>query len=158
MSSLDERRLQKWAENLKSSDTELCISSAKKLGNLGDPKAIPALIAAMEHRTPVVSAAAARALGQIGDKAAVSALVKVVRNHQDATVQTAAIQSLGKIGDESAIPALSQTIDDYIAGTSGDRMSRIRGYNYGLLTEAVYALRQIGTPKALKAASKADQL
>lgn len=158
MSDLDERRLKKWADNLKSSDTELAISSAKKLGKLGDSKAVPALIEAMEHRTPVVSAAAARALGQIGDKSAISALVKTVKTHRDSTVQTAAIQSLGQIGDESAVPALAQTIDDYIASTSGDRMSRIRGYNYGLLTEAVYALRQIGTPKALKAASKADQL
>lgn len=157
-SELDERRLKKWLGNLNGHDSELSASSAEKLGKLGHPGAVPDLIKAMENRVSMVSAAAAQALGEIKDKSAVPSLLKVARGHNDSVVQTAAMKALGEIGDERAVPVLEGIIDEYLRSTSGDRLSRIRGFNYALLDTAVYSLRRIGTPRALRAAKKADQL
>lgn len=157
-SNIEERRLHKWINSLGDYDTAVASSAAEKLGRLGNPQAVPALVEAMRTRVTIVSAAAAAALGVIRDRSAVPALIETVRNHNDPVVRTAAIKSLGEIGDPKAVPALSQTIDEYLRSSNGDRLTAIRGYNYALLTTAVYALRLIGTPEALRAARKADHI
>lgn len=155
---LTERRLKRWIDNLNDYDIDTCISAAEKLGKLGHPDAVDALINAMKNRMPAVAAAAAHALGELKHSRSVQPLMEIARSHHDVQLRTAAIKALGEIRDARAIATLASIIDEYLATKRGDRMTTIRGYSYALLTEAAYALRQIGTPEALRAARKADQI
>ncbi len=56
------------------------------LGNAGDPAAVPALAAAMEHEESLVRSHAVWALGQIGGPEAISALERALTNEKDAQV------------------------------------------------------------------------
>lgn len=155
---LTERRLRKWLETLDDPDVTAAANAAEKLGKLGHTGALQPLINAMKTRAEVVAAACAQALGDLNDRAAVPALIEIARYHDEPIVRTAAIQSLGSIGDPRAVPALSHIIDEYLAGRAGDRLSKIRGYNYAMLTITVESLKRIGTPQALRAAAKAREL
>lgn len=155
---LTERRLKKWLETLEDPDVSAAANAAEKLGKLGHTGAVQPLVKAMKTRSELVAAAAARALGDLHDRSAVAALIDVAKNHDEAIVRTAAIQSLGMIGDARAVIPLSQILDDYLSGRANDRLSKIRGYNYALLTSTVTALQQIGTPQALRAAAKAREI
>lgn len=155
---LKERRLKKWIETLDDPDSSAASSAAEKLGKLGHPGAVEPLVKAMKMRSEMVASAAARALGDLHDRTAVMALIEVAKTHDEAIVRTAAIQSLGMIGDSRAVAPLAQILDDYLSGRANDRLAKIRGYNYALLTSTVTALQQIGTPQALRAAAKARQI
>jgi epoxyqueuosine reductase len=57
------------------------------LGNIGDPQAIPALIAALHDYEPLVRGHAAWALGRIGGEEARRALEKALGNEEDEEVK-----------------------------------------------------------------------
>jgi HEAT repeat protein len=103
------------------------------LGNIGDPRAVPALIEALKDEDEYVRSYAASALGKIG-KPAVPALIEALK-HEDKTVRWSAAFSLDKIG-EPAVPVLIEALKH------GDKF--IRGY-------AAWILGRMGTPEALKA-------
>ena len=85
------------------------------LGNLGDRRATPMLVDAIEHdEAPETRIYAALALGRLHDAAAVPALVKVFQS-DERDVRKAAVYALGEIGDPRAIPALETALNDPIA-------------------------------------------
>lgn len=93
--------------NLDQGDSEegrLRVTMAQTLGILGDPKAVPVLIKAMEQTKEVqpvrVHRYAAKALGQIGDPSAVDALLTVTFRVPDAPTTT-------NIGERSKVALVS---------------------------------------------------
>lgn len=155
MSPVPKARLNKWIRILGDTDTEMSKVAAKKLGDMGDQDAVPALIEALETRTYDVCLEAARALGQLGDSRAVPALVRTMNSHHEILVQTAAAQSLGLIGDATAVQALKEVTEDYLKSYR-NRYDRLHNNRRGLYTEAIRALKQIGTPEAIRIARKAE--
>jgi len=79
--------------------------AAATLGNLGDPRAVEPLIAALSDRNWRVRCAAAEALGKLGDERAVEPLIAAL-HHADTNTQTAAAEALGKLGDARSIEPL----------------------------------------------------
>ncbi len=153
-----QKRLEKWLRTLDEGDRDLNRIAAEKLGEIGDPAAVPALCAALERRPADVSAAAARALGAIKDVSAVPALLTAMRTHFDALVNMAAAEALGEIGDDTAINALKKVIDEYNSEYRGNRHARFYNNKRGLYTAAIRSLERIGTPKAMKIAKDATRI
>lgn len=83
------------------------------LGSLGDPAALPALLACLESegREELVAACVA-ALGQIGDPAALPALLPLAAGAGAAPLRMQAIQALGGIADPAARAALIALLAD----------------------------------------------
>ena len=80
--------------------------AAQALGQLGDSRAIPALINALEWKyDSYLHSCAAEALGEIGDPVAVPGLI-VALTDGHARVKGHAAQALGRIGDPRAIRPL----------------------------------------------------
>lgn len=92
---------------------------AVALGNLGDPRAIPALAAALaEDASPLVRAHAAWALGRIGGDGARTALSSAAAREEDAPVREEIGQALaaltlgsGPAGAAAPVPAASPAAD-----------------------------------------------
>jgi len=158
MASIEEQRLNKWIKVLHGKDAEMSRIAAEKLGDIGNPVAIPDLDKALHTRTLFVAAVAAKSLGRIGDKSAVNSLIKALSNkRQDVVVRTAAAEALGNIGHYSAISSLEEVVNDYIEKYKNDRYNLIQGYERGLFTTAIRSLKQIGTSKANRIASNAEK-
>jgi len=84
--------------------------AAWALGELGDPAAVPGLVAALDDPDPLVIAKALTALGLIGDAAALQAIAPALR-HANWRVGRAAAEALGRIGTE-ALPILLEAAAD----------------------------------------------
>lgn len=158
MASIEEQRLKKWIQVLHDNDTEMSRIAAEKLASIGDKRAVPELVKALEGRTMFVAAAAAKALGILGDKSAINSLVHTMSNtRNDVVVRTACAEALGLIGHYTAIEGLQGVIEDYINKNKHDRFNHIHGYERGLFTTAIRSLKQIGTPKAKRIAFDAEK-
>jgi HEAT repeat protein len=84
------------------------------LGNLGDRRATPLLVDALNDPAPETRIYAALALGRLHDRAAVPALLQVfAKDERD--VRKAAAYALGEIGDPGALPQLVGALNDPIA-------------------------------------------
>jgi HEAT repeats len=98
-------RLEDLAKTLESDPSEKArISAAVGLGNLADPRGIPALVRALSDRSPSVRGLAASALGHIRDPRAVSGLERALGDH-DERVRTRAREALTAIRGDRAAPA-----------------------------------------------------
>jgi HEAT repeat protein len=86
------------------------VRAAKRLGEIGDVHAIPALIEALRDKNLLVRMEAARALGEIGDAEAVSALIGALRDESD-SVQLDAAVALNNIGTLDALAAVDAWLD-----------------------------------------------
>jgi HEAT repeat protein len=84
------------------------------LGNLGDQRATPLLITALEDRAPETRIYAALALGRLRDARAVEPLLEVYRK-DERDVRKAAAYALGELRDPRAVPALVASLQDPIA-------------------------------------------
>jgi len=84
------------------------------LGNLGDRRATPLLIDALNDRATETRLYAALALGRLKDPAAVEPLLRVFTS-DERDVRKAAAYALGEIGDRRALPALAGALNDPIA-------------------------------------------
>jgi HEAT repeat protein len=78
---------------------------AKVLGDIGDPRAVESLIAAIADVDGDVSEAAVEALGKIGDPRAVEPLIKVLKDGSW-RLGCAAARALGEIGDSRGVEPL----------------------------------------------------
>ncbi|MEG4275078.1 MULTISPECIES: HEAT repeat domain-containing protein [unclassified Microcoleus] len=89
---------------------------ARILGDLGDARAVPVLIATLkddchnnwDYATKV---SAAKALGQIKDKRATYSLIEALQDNQD-EVRQMAVWALGEIGDLRAVDSLIDALRD----------------------------------------------
>jgi HEAT repeat protein len=136
--------------------------AADALGKLGDPRAVPDLLRALEDKVDMVRGHAANALGQIGDRRAVSPLLDLLRE-PDMLIRWTAAEALGHLGDPSAVlPLLEAWINadhEMILEVTGEAISRIGEAAQGPLREALddpreevqraarYILGQLGAPQ-----------
>lgn len=158
MPTVEEQRLNKWIKVLHGRDAEMSRIAAEKLGEIGNPVAIPELEKALAGRTMFVAANAAKAMGRIGHKSSVPALIKALTDkNQDVVVRTAAAEALGEIGHYSAIEGLEMVVNNYVTKYKNDRYNLIQGYERGLFTTAIRSLKLIGTPKSKRIAAQAER-
>ena len=153
---MSDQRLRQWLEVLREPDAEMSKIAADKLGEIGNPEALPDLITAMQKRTVQVAAAAAKALGKLKDKRAVPPLIQALSSHQDILVQTAAADSLGKMRAVDGIPALKKVIETYLQTYKHDHFTMTRSHQRGLFITCIDALKAIGTIDAVRFASKVE--
>lgn len=83
--------------------------AALALGDLKDPRAVPALISALS--VPSVDLGAIWALAKIDDKRAVDPLIALLARN-DPTVQVMAIRALERMNAKESIPALYRLLND----------------------------------------------
>ncbi|PIQ81609.1 MAG: hypothetical protein COV76_07880 [Candidatus Omnitrophica bacterium CG11_big_fil_rev_8_21_14_0_20_64_10] len=138
--------------------------AATELEALGDPAAVPALIAALADRDSLPRGGAAEALKGIPDRRAVPALIRELRD-LDAAVRRAAAEALGKIGDRTAVPALSRALfhrDVELRRKSVEALALLRDpscsralvktftdWDPGIRTKAAAALVDFGSPEVV---------
>jgi len=111
--------------------------------DLGDPRAVEPLIAAIGDENERVRQGAARALGQLGDPHALEPLTAAL-DDESKWVRQAAVISLGRIGDRRAVEMLFVVLGR--SGTHrvlGDRDEDVR-------EAAAIALGQIGDRRAVE--------
>ncbi len=137
---------------------------AEALGEIGDPRAIPALVGALKDENERVRRAAAVALGRIGAPA-VPALIGALKD-ADREVRRAAAEALGRIGDREAVPALIGALKDAdweVRGAAAEALVRIgapavpalvgalKDENGWVRGAAAEALGRVGDPRAVPA-------
>jgi GTPase SAR1 family protein len=100
-------------DQLTDKKNDACAHSAYALGEIGSPKAIPALLQAMEHnKNSDVRWRAAFALGNIGNPEVIPTLLKAMQNDKDISVRWRATYALGIIGSMEVIPELLMTLEN----------------------------------------------
>lgn len=99
------------ARYVTSADPALAARAMLGLGRLGNPSAIPVVVAGLSDPTrPVqVRRMAAFALGLLGTRAAIAPLVAATRD-RDSIVAGYAADALGRVGADSAVSPLSQVL------------------------------------------------
>jgi len=81
------------------------------LGELGDVRAVPALLRALsDSRGTVRPCLAAQSLGRLGDPRAVDALIEAAGQDRNEDLRLCAIKSLGLLRSERAVPVLAQRV------------------------------------------------
>ncbi len=108
--------------------------AARTLGRVGDPAAVPELIAALGDPERSVRREAAKALGSIQDERAVPALVKALGD-PDTNVRFYAAYALGEIKDPRAAATLVQVLRDP---------------QWTVRDQAAWALREIGDERTIE--------
>ncbi|HEX6940532.1 MAG TPA: M56 family metallopeptidase [Longimicrobiales bacterium] len=104
------------------------------LGEIGDPRAVPALAAVVRSDSDAeVRRGAVWALGEIGDPAAVPALGAAAAS-DDADIARMAVWALGEIGDPAAVPALA---------------AALRNSDAEVRSHAAWALGEVGEESAV---------
>jgi HEAT repeat protein len=94
----EEGDLETLVEGLESNNVEVRRDAARMLGELEDPRAVPALIERLEEdEDEFVRAFAASALGDIGDERAIEPLQNAL-DDEDERVRDAAAASLDQLG------------------------------------------------------------
>lgn len=108
----DEERYHFFINDLKSKDAEKRWTAAHNLGVLGDRRALPLLIEALNDKNKNVSAMATWALGAMRAKEAVIPIIKHIEKamKDDRNSPPYAVEALRDIGDKRAIPALTMII------------------------------------------------
>jgi HEAT repeat protein len=162
----DERALEPLCSALLSDDEpETRATAACALGTLGDPRAVDALVQALEDDYLDVAESAAEALGKIRDPRAVDALVQALEDN-DPGVRESAAKALGEIRDPRAVDALVQALEDNDPGvreSAAKALGEIRDPRAGqpllealhdevayVVVEAAIALQQIGYPEGIE--------
>jgi HEAT repeat protein len=120
--------------------------AAVDLGEIGDPAAIPALVAAIQPSARERDAVDANrhmadALGALRAREAVPALKELLVKSADGYAQVAAVDALGRIGDPAAVDTLVEV-------ATGDRIEPFTA------RKALLALGRIGDKKASGAVLK----
>jgi hypothetical protein len=109
------------------------------LGNLGDRRATPLLVDALNDRAPETRIYAALALGRLGDPAAVPPLMKVFAT-DERDVRKAAAYALGETRDPRALPMLTAALADPIADVRYNAAIAVARYGD---TRAIGVLREM---------------
>ena len=102
-------------------------AAAEALSEIGDPRAIEPLIAALEDTNVSVRIAAATALGALKDRRAIEPLIAVLKDMDDFSRGQAA-RSLGSFKDPRVAETLIEALrDDWLHGTAAETLDRIKG-------------------------------
>ena len=106
--------IRKIYDDAKTDDPRIRQYLSMVLGNLGDRRATPLLVDALNDRFPETRIYAALALGRLHDPAGVPPLVKTFSSDEH-DVRKAAAYALGEIGDRRAVEPLVAALNDPIA-------------------------------------------
>lgn len=109
------------------------------LGNLGDRRATPLLVEALNDRAPETRIYAALALGRLNDPRGVDPLLKVFTT-DERDVRKAAADALGEIRDPRALEPLAGALDDPIADVRYNTAIAVTRYGD---TRAIGVLREM---------------
>ncbi|MCL1475535.1 HEAT repeat domain-containing protein [Argonema antarcticum] len=105
-------------------------SAAKALGQIGDPKAIPALIEALNHPTDAASVISAlEAFGPLADEA-VPALIKMIESSTNVSEGLTAARAIGKIRGQAAIPKIAIMYEQKFIEFPKELREIFRDYGY----------------------------
>jgi HEAT repeat protein len=85
---------------------------ALALGNVGDPRAVPALLEALADDDPETRIYKIWALGSLGDERAVAPLLELAQ-HDDPGIRKMVVYSLGTLRAEEARTTLHAALEDY---------------------------------------------
>jgi HEAT repeat protein len=118
------------------------------LGNLGDRRATPLLIGALDDRAAETRIYASLALGRLRDPAAVPALMRVFSN-DERDVRKAAAFGLGEIRDARALPLLVAALSDPIADVR---------YNAAIAVSRYGDARAVGVLREMLDRSRLDRV
>lgn len=112
------------------------------LGELRDPRALPALLAALSDRRGTVRPClAAQSLGALRDPRAVDALIAAVGARDNEDLRLCAIKALGLLRTPRAVPALVDAVE-----------------RRDMTVAAAYALARIGDPRGARAVAGAARV
>lgn len=99
-------------EKLKSEDADERRMAAGRLGQFRDPRAAPALLAALSDKSPLVRQSAADSLGLLTWREAVPKLSEMLVKDSEPAVRQQAAISLSYMSDPRAGPALAEALKD----------------------------------------------
>jgi len=111
--NLEEQVAQLYRES-KNDDPRIRRYLSMVLGNLGDRRATPLLLDALNDRDAETRIYALMALGELRDPASVPSIIQAAGS-QDKDIRKTAYYALGAIGDPRAVPLLAGGLDDEIA-------------------------------------------
>jgi HEAT repeat protein len=126
-------------ESAKNDDPRIRQYLSMVLGNLGDKRATPLLIDALQDRAPETRIYAALALGRLADPAAVPQLIEVF-SKDERDVRKAAAYALGEMRDPRALPVLVTALNDPIADVRYNAAIAVSRYGD---TRAIGVLREM---------------
>jgi len=140
-------------------------TGAEALGQIGNPRTVEPLIAALRDKDTGVRGAAAKALGHIGDPRTVEPLIAALRD-EDTGVRGAAAEALGQIGDPRTVEPLIAALRDedsnvrrvaaWALGKIGDSqaveplIAALRNEDGNMRRVAAWALGKIGDSRAVE--------
>jgi len=105
------------------------------LGEMGDPRAVPAFIQCLQSSSPAIRAAAAQFLSATGSEKAAEALRQMLSAGPDLGSLIWVIHALGKLGDRQAVDQLLQIVQETSSAT--------------VRYTAIEALGAIGDPRVI---------
>jgi MFS family permease len=97
---------------LQGSESELGMATARALGRLGDPSALPALRRSLHSKYDLIAAESARALGQLEDVESIPDLKKKMYAEPNLQLKVAYAAALGKLRATEVIPDLFQLLSE----------------------------------------------
>lgn len=103
--------IEKVSPDLSSSNWQVRAAAVMTLARLGDPNAVPLIIASLKDRDARVRSEAARTLGVFGTASATDALIDALHD-QSADVRVEATFSLGMMKDSRALAPLTSLLTD----------------------------------------------
>ena len=132
------RAVEPLIELLKNQDFDVRCNAAMALGDIGDARAVPALIEGLEDNPMVFSA-----LGKIGDARTVPLLLDGLRQGRFRKLvnEECVMEALGDIGDARAVPLLIEALKDAL-------LEKELAY-FGHIRTPAEALGKIGDTRAL---------
>ncbi len=99
--------------SLEQGDHTQKFNAIRRLGTLGDVKALRPLLRSLQDRSgELIRVESARALGLIGDKRAVPVLVTRLKEERVAVVRANIAEALGKLKDPRSVEALVKATED----------------------------------------------
>jgi hypothetical protein len=97
---------------LQGPESELGMATARALGRLGDPRALPALRRSLHSRYDLIAAESGRALGQLGDAESIPELKKKMQAEPSMQLKAAYAAALGKLRATEIIPDLFRLLSE----------------------------------------------
>jgi HEAT repeat protein len=98
-------------DNLKDPGWGIREAAARNLGKMGDPRAVPALIVALQDQDPRLDLFAADALAELRDPRAVEPLITLAKQTRNTEAADEANVALGEFKDARAVDSLIDTLN-----------------------------------------------
>lgn len=167
--SKDPRAIEPLIAALQDEDARVRRTSAFTLATIEDPRFVEPLIAALQDEDAEVRKEVVWALGVLKDPRAIEPLTAILKD-EDAGMQMQASSTLGRIGSLAVKPLIAALLDENVRVRAGAAkalgwakdlraleplIASLQDEDAKVREEAVWALREIGTSKAISALENA---